>query len=237
MKSPFFRKQPTIEKHSADNNPYSPHISLEIPNYCEFENVPTNFTFLGIFGAEDLYGKDNHFGVTYVCPSCHRYIVIDYQLGGPVGTKVIPYDYDFFDINYPFSETITKLSPRFKQIYQQTSLAESTYLNELTGFGYRKALEFLVKDYLIKTTANDADKIKSSTLNNCIQMLPDEDLQNTSRISAWVGNDSTHYIQKNPDLGLEDLKDYLDVTAQYLDFKVKSINAGIYLDKHRNKKN
>lgn len=46
-----------------------------------------------------------------------------------------------------FSEAITSLSPNFVSIYKQAALAESLGLDQICGIGYRKAIEFLVKDY------------------------------------------------------------------------------------------
>ena len=103
----FFQNQPPTEEHSLDNNPYN-KISLEIPNYCEFEGVPTYFSFLGALDSETI-NNHRHFGVGYSCPSCHHYIVIDYELHDFSTATVIHYDYDFLNVNYPFSKIFYKL--------------------------------------------------------------------------------------------------------------------------------
>ena len=48
---------------------------------------------------------------------------------------------------HQFDENIKKLSSNFCEIFNQAYVAELMKLNEIAGIGYRKALEFLIKDY------------------------------------------------------------------------------------------
>lgn len=56
-----------------------------------------------------------------------------------------------------FSEIINKLSPCFVQIYNQAAASEALGLSEIAGIGYRKSLEFLIKDFTIQQNPNDED--------------------------------------------------------------------------------
>ena len=49
-----------------------------------------------------------------------------------------------------FSDTIKGVSSSFEEIYNQAYCAEQLSLNQICGTGYRKALEFLIKEYLIR---------------------------------------------------------------------------------------
>lgn len=60
-----------------------------------------------------------------------------------------------------FSEAITSLSPNFVSIYKQAALAESLGLDQICGIGYRKAIEFLVKDYTFNAFASSSTASKS----------------------------------------------------------------------------
>src|SRR5947209_9012383 len=51
------------------------------------------------------------------------------------------------------AETISNISPNFHKIYNEAYKAEQFGLMEICGVGYRKALEFLIKDYLITQRA------------------------------------------------------------------------------------
>lgn len=59
-----------------------------------------------------------------------------------------------------FSDTIKEVSPQFCDIYNQAYAAEQMGLGQITGVGYRKALEFLIKDYLISLDPTKDEEIK-----------------------------------------------------------------------------
>ena len=46
-----------------------------------------------------------------------------------------------------FHGEISELSENFVEIYGQSQVAENQGLNKICGVGYRKALEFLIKDF------------------------------------------------------------------------------------------
>lgn len=48
-----------------------------------------------------------------------------------------------------FSDIINEISPGFVKIYNQAHEAEIRLLDDIVGGGYRKALEFLIKDICI----------------------------------------------------------------------------------------
>ena len=58
------------------------------------------------------------------------------------------------------SQTVADFSPKFEKIYNESFHAEQINLEEIAGVGYRKSLEYLIKDYLIKNTPKESDKIK-----------------------------------------------------------------------------
>lgn len=49
-----------------------------------------------------------------------------------------------------FDKKIDEISPKFNEIYKQALAAEVSNLNEIAGLGYRKSLEFLIKDIAIQ---------------------------------------------------------------------------------------
>ena len=75
------------------------------------------------------------------------------------------------------SETISKISADFCAIYQQAHKAEQHGLLLVAGPGYRKALEFLVKDYIIsqfkeidpEKLAADKATVEKTLLGSCIK--------------------------------------------------------------------
>lgn len=58
-----------------------------------------------------------------------------------------------------FSDEIKDISPSFVRIYKQAAESELLSLHELSGMGYRKALEFLIKDFIVYLDPNEHAKI------------------------------------------------------------------------------
>jgi hypothetical protein len=54
-----------------------------------------------------------------------------------------------------FSQIIRGISPDYCEIYNQAHKAEQANLELVAGPGYRKALEFLIKDYLLRTHTDE----------------------------------------------------------------------------------
>lgn len=63
-----------------------------------------------------------------------------------------------------FNKEINGISTQFVKIYGEAEFAENESLGEICGVGYRKALEFLIKDFLIKKFPKQKDEIKDKFL-------------------------------------------------------------------------
>ena len=95
----------------------------------------------------------------------------------------------------------------FVQIYNETNHAEQLGLSSIVGPGYRKALEFLIKDFLISENSGEKDQIVKMSLQNAIQQkIQDENLKACAERATWLGNDETHYLRKWTDKDINDLK-------------------------------
>lgn len=120
-------------------------------------------------------------------------------------------------IKKDFPNEILKISEKFSEIYNQAKEAEDRGLKEICGAGYRRALEFLIKDYLIKEKVEESTKIRETWLGTCIENYIDSrKLKDCAKRAAWLGNDETHYIRKWKTKDLEDLKDMIQLTANWI---------------------
>lgn len=109
------------------------------------------------------------------------------------------------------------ISPGFVEIFGQAQEAEALGLDSLVGVGYRKALEFLIKDYLISKHPNDETKIARQLLAQCIrEYVTDPNIKDCADRAAWLGNDEAHYTRKWSDQDIEDLKTLLKLTRYWL---------------------
>jgi len=121
------------------------------------------------------------------------------------------------DVDVSFNDEIKRISPAFVTIYTQATKAELLRLDELNGIGYRKALEFLIKDYLIDLHPDKADEIKGKFLGQCIKdYITDQKILDSAERTTWLGNDETHYERRWGDHDIEDLKLLLELTIYWI---------------------
>ncbi len=119
--------------------------------------------------------------------------------------------------NIDFDKSIESMSNKFIDIYNQANKAEIYELNEIAGIGYRKALEFLIKDYLKHKNPENSSDIESKFLGNCINELIDNpNIKKMAKGAVWLGNDETHYIRKWEDKDINDLKKLINLTVQWI---------------------
>ncbi len=117
----------------------------------------------------------------------------------------------------PFDEALSILSPQFVKIYNQALAAESYNLDEIAGIGYRKALEFLIKDFAIHEHPDESDSIKSMQLSQCIsKYITDPNIKTLSERSSWLGNDEAHYVRKQEAYDINDMKQFIQATVYFI---------------------
>lgn len=122
---------------------------------------------------------------------------------------------DGFD-EIEFSDGISKLSPNFVKIYNQAAHAETLDLNLICGMGYRKAIEYLVKDFCVSKSPADKDKILGENLASSVNRLDNPGLHDLAKACKDLGNDETHVIVKY-DEGLPELKNYISGLISYIE--------------------
>jgi hypothetical protein len=114
-------------------------------------------------------------------------------------------------------EEITKVSPDYEKLMAQSVSAEHFQLDQIAGVGYRKALEYLIKDFAIHKNPKDEEKIKAAFLTNCINdYVSDANVKECARRAAWLGNDETHYVRKWEEKDIEDLKILIKLTEAWI---------------------
>lgn len=182
------------------------------------------------------------------CPYCHNKITPEYKLGfirhNSVQAILVCGNHDcekafiaYYnkDGNHKYNlqsiskgshkpisipNVITEISPSFDKIYKEAHFAEEEKLIEICGVGYRKSLEFLIKDYLIKLYPDKKEKIEKKFLGNCIkEYVENQQIKNVSLRAAWLGNDETHYVRQWEGKELKDLKLTIDLTIRWIEME------------------
>ncbi len=147
----------------------------------------------------------------YLCHNCGRPNYFDCEL------KQIP---KFKGLKVKFSDPVNLISPKFVSIYNQAQTAEDDGLDEIAGPGFGKALEFLVKDYLIKKLPKEVEEIKKLTLHDCIEVKVDNPkIKKLSAKAKLIRNDEMHYERKYVDQDLKDLKNLINATCSWIDLE------------------
>lgn len=118
---------------------------------------------------------------------------------------------------------------KFIKIYLQSLQAESYGLDEIAGMGYRKAIEYLVKDWAIQNAPEDHVKIKKFWLGTVIKDYYEGDLKDILNRATWLGNDQSHYIKLFEEYDIDVLKELINLIMVELDrqYKIKHYNATI----------
>lgn len=111
-----------------------------------------------------------------------------------------------------FSPVIRTISPSFETIYNEALIAQKQGLLNICGGGYRKALEFLVYDYVIFKNPTESDAIrKVGQLANVVEQYVDnENLRGHFTAASWLGNDQLHFEKKHIGLQIKDLISFID---------------------------
>ena len=103
---------------------------------------------------------------------------------------------------------VKKISPEFYEIYSQAKKAKEKNLHLIIGTSYRKAIEFLIKDYLINYLSGDENKTKKKDLHKCIKDLDfEKDLEDLTYVLKEYGNEETHYASKTKKEREEDVEE------------------------------
>lgn len=121
-------------------------------------------------------------------------------------------------VRIDFSQELMDLSPQFVKVYKQACESEFLNLDELAGMGYRKALEFVIKNFAISVHPTQEAEIKIKLLAQCIRdYINDQNIKSCAERAAWLGNDETHYIRKWKNYDLDDLKILLRLTVNFIE--------------------
>lgn len=207
-------------------------IKISLPRLCPRCNVAYDIDPISSYILESAgYNCPDSVAYSmYFCPHCGKCFLIEYQ--------ITHNDYDhsistFATAVYPhstsqknFSEDLSILSPDFVKIYHQAESSENAGLTEICGLGYRKSLEFLVKDFAIHFYPDDSEKIKNQSLAQCINTyIENRHLKTLATASAWLGNDETHYVRKHENYNLEHLKAFISAVVSFVDSELAYLKA------------
>lgn len=120
-----------------------------------------------------------------------------------------------------FTEEIQSVSASFIAIYNQALVAEGYQLDQIAGIGLRKALEFLIKDYVCLQKPEKSEDIRKKFLGACINDdVNNPNIKEMATRAVWLGNDETHYVRKWDDKDIIDLKILINITLHWIEMEM-----------------
>ena len=205
-------------------------IKLQIPKTCPIcgtgnRDLPIN--------AYHIYDDDDFTTMLdvyaeYYCPKCTRIYFAVSKGRNMANSEFRIYRYSNGDCNNTpiVPEEVTNVSAKFSKIYSQAFESETKGLDELTGIGFRKALEYLVKDYSIYKYPKKESEIRKAALASCINSYIDSSrIKNLAKACAWLGNDETHYERKHENYSIKDIKAFLEALVAFIKYDILADKA------------
>jgi len=202
------------------------NLEIEYPSVCPMCHKSGDPSYLSSYYIDDEHTSPNLF-VHFFCHNCEKTFLGNYH---------IRRYYDITDLRgfepvynveeREFPKHIKDLSPDFCSIYNQAYASQQYRLNDISGMAYRKALEFLVKDYAIFLHPDDKEAIIKAPLSQCINNYIDNGkIKHLAMASAWIGNDETHYERKQQEYNVDDLIEFINAIVSFIDFDISAMNA------------
>lgn len=152
--------------------------------------------------------------ITFECPHCNELSAALYNDSKYEPLRIFPSQKAKSN---KIPEEILIISPKFENLYLQAISAEDNDLPELAALAYRRALEFLVKDFCIHLFPNDENAIKKEHLNFSIKRLEyiSPLITNIANKIRIIGNDYTHYLSKL-DYTAADMKKFIGILMPFI---------------------
>lgn len=210
-----------IRPYNADGSEHSEAYSLRTEDSLE---CPLCFTQIEIQPLKGVYwSKNNNLQIFLKCKKCNNCFIGYTNYNSKDNIFHIASVSKGNHKTREFPPEVNEVSNKFVQIYCEAEFAEQENLKEICGVGYRKSIEFLIKDYLLKKFPDKAEEIKGKSLSNCIsEMIDNQKIKDIAQRAAWLGNDETHYFRKWEDRDLTDLKRLIDITVYFISMDLEA---------------
>jgi len=207
---------------SFENGESSTEVFRKKPDTCPLCRKGVDARFIYAY-CENKGGFRAY--VVYQCPmnECHNLFFGQYTRYDDRYSRVSVYPH--YTKKRIFSDEIMNVSESFVDIFNEAYQAEQEGLQQICGAGYRKALEFIIKDYaiLLALDAETQEEIKKSWLGTVISThIPNQQIQDVSKRASWLGNDETHYVRKWGELDLTHLKTLIELTVRWIEMEEKT---------------
>lgn len=203
----------------SDEDPINFNLFSELPDTCPVCSFSISPTYILAYLKNDFTRE-----LLCGCPrnECRALFFAVFQ-GDNYASYLVNF-YPYSKVNKEFPQEVADLSPNFVAIFNQAHHAEQEKLDLICGVAYRKALEYLIKDYVLRMSPEVDSKIKAMPLQQCIQkFIAEHSIKLMAERATWLGNDETHYVRKWENKDLQDLKNLIDLTVYFISMSLKAL--------------
>jgi len=188
---------------------------VDVPDECPVCHRHSEMTYLASDVVENGQGVQAVFRCGYL--GCRVFFVCAY---GPKPSSELLGVRPMKPPENILPDSISKLSPNFVSIFKEANEAKHLGLKQVAGPGYRKAFEFLIKDYAKALAPGKENEIEGKFSGAVVsEYIPDARIQAVAKRCLWLGNDETHYLRKWADHDVEDLVTLIKLTVNWIEIE------------------
>lgn len=212
----FVRKYDERNKHTF----YLP-VNTQCP-ICHHDNQPKPIDFQP-FDQNKANQSCDMVGIL-LCTHCHHTYSVLYKEKSNLRTNYVDYvlkqELPVVDSCYtPYQPPLPEIPEifdktnfaKFQEAYKDVGLAESFGIIGLVGMAYRRAVEFLIKDFAALRGITLKENDKERWLKNIIEDLPDKRIMAFAASTNILANDYTHYAVHQTNRDIEDIKKFFNM--------------------------
>lgn len=156
----------------------------------------------------------------YICPNenCKNFFLAYYRLNDAANHFILERYIPNIIAGTEFSDIIKNISSSFVSIYYEALQAKESGLLQIAGPGFRKAFEFIIKDYAKSISPKEEhENIEKSFSGKVVsEFINDPRIQKLAERTLWLGNDETHYLRKWKNHDLTDLLSLIELTIYWI---------------------
>ncbi len=201
-----------------DGTPITVEVDC-LPRVCPRCHTAINAVPIHTKRTSNPHIGEGNLQIVFLCPACDRFFIAEYEDDDNFPEQpfilcdLVPKTFQ----PTGYTPMVHELSAEFVKLAAQAEEAEFYKLHDIAGPGYRKALEYLVKDYAILKNKSNEEQIKtqqlSTVINNYVQ---DPRIVECAKRATWLGNDEVHYVRVQTDHDISDLKILIQLTVHWI---------------------
>lgn len=206
--------------------------TIDIPNYCPHCGSIMMPHIIYAYSKNESWTSEPDIALLLQCTAetCNKFFALEYSQG--LYGSPVEYSYNP-PIDDDLPKEIKKISPSFEEIYYQSLIAEQSGLDKIAGVGFRKSIEFLIKDYLINVKGEPENDVKSEWLKPSIDRINFQPLKDLTTAADWIGNDETHYVKKLVGKDVQDMKGFIRAAILFISADYQAADAKQMLEKSK----